>query len=152
MLQDLRYAVRSLFRDPSFALSAILTLALGIGATTAIFSVVNAVVFRPLPVERPDRLVAILNQSAATGRTSLNVSAQDFDDWKAQSRSFQVMAYYQGGETSVTLTNSADYATAYRVTPGFFEALDVRASTGRLFSAEKEQSGGPLAAVISDAF
>src|SRR5688500_8822205 len=102
VLQDLRYAVRSLLRQPSFAIAAILTLALGIGATTAIFTVVNAVVFRPLPVERPDRLVTILNQNAVTGSISPAVSAQDVDDWKAQSRSFAVIAYYQGGETSVT--------------------------------------------------
>src|SRR5215211_4408023 len=130
LLQDLRYAVRSLFRDPSFALSTILTLALGIGATTAIFSVVNAVVFRPLGVERPDRVVAVVNRSATTGQTSLNVSAQDFDDWKARNRSFQAMSYYQGGETSVTLNRSADYATVYRVTEGFFETLGVRAAMG----------------------
>jgi predicted permease len=151
-LQDLRYAVRSLFRQPSFAIAAILTLALGIGATTAIFTVVNAVVFRPLPVERPDRLVAILNQSAVTGRTNLTVSAQDFDDWKAQSRSFAVMAYYQGGETSVTLDRGADYVTVYRVTPGFFDALGVRTSIGRLLSPAEEQPGGPLSVVITDAF
>ena len=126
VLQDLRYAVRSLFRQPSFAMAAILTLALGIGATTAIFTVVNAVVFRPLPVERPDRLVAILNQYRRHRTTNLNVSAQDFDDWKAQSRSFAVMARYQGGETSVMLDRAADYATVYRVTPGFFDALGVR--------------------------
>ena len=151
-LQDLRYAVRSLFRQPSFAIAAIATLALGIGATTAIFTVVNAVVFRPLPVERPDRLVAILNQSAVTGRTNLTVSAQDFDDWKAQSRSFAVMAHYQGGETSVTLDRGADYATVYRVTPGFFDALGVRTSIGRLLSPAEEQPGGPLSVVITDAF
>jgi predicted permease len=151
-LQDLRYAVRSLFRQPSFAIAAILTLALGIGATTAIFTVVNAVVFRPLPVERPDRLVAILNQTAVTGTINPTVSAQDFDDWKAQSRSFAVMARYQGGETSVRFDGGADYATAYRVTPGFFAALGVPTSIGRVLSPAEEQPDGPLAAVITDAF
>src|SRR5688572_2340724 len=137
VFQDLRFAVRNLFRQPSFALTAILTLALGIGATTAIFTVVNAVVFRPLAVERPDRLVALVNQSAATGTTSLNVSAQDFEDWKAQSRSFQGMAYYSGGEASVTLAQSADYAVVYRVTAGFFDVLGIGTSIGRLPSAEE---------------
>ncbi len=152
LLQDLRYAARSLFRNPSFAIAAILTLALGIGATTAIFTVVNAVVFRPLPVDRPDRLVAILNQTAVTGTINPTVSAQDFDDWKAQSRSFAVMARYQGGETSVTFDRGADYATVYRVTPGFFDALGVRTSIGRLLSPAEEQPGGPLSVVITDAF
>jgi hypothetical protein len=115
--QDLRYALRSLFRQPSFALTSILTLALGIGATTAIFTVVNAVVFKPLAVDRPDRLVAVVNHWTKATRPSLNVSAQDVDDWQAQSRSFRVMARYQGGETSVVLANTADYATVYRISP-----------------------------------
>ena len=89
------------------------TLALGIGATTAIFTVVNAVVFRPLAVDRPDRLVAIVNQYTTSPRPSLNVSAQDFEDWQAQSRSFRVMARYQGGETSIMLGNTADYAVVH---------------------------------------
>ena len=152
LLQDLRYAVRNLFRHPGFAFSAILTLALGIGATTAIFSVINAVVFRPLAIERPDRVVAIVNQFTTATRPSLNVSAQDFDDWQAQSRSFRTMARYQGGETSIMLDNTADYAVVHSVSPGFFDALGVRASTGRLLSAGEEQPGGPLAAVIADGF
>ena len=152
LLQDLRYAIRSLFRQPSFAAAAILTLALGIGATTAIFSVVNSIVFRPLPFERPDRLVAITNLSTGTGNRQLNVSAPDFHDWRREARSFQAMAYYAGGETSVTLNNTADYASVYRVTPGFFEALGARAAVGRVLTPEEEKPGGPLAVVITDAF
>src|SRR5688500_2117626 len=152
LLQDLRYAIRCLFRQPSFAFTAIFTLALGIGATTAIFSVVNSIVFRPLPFERPDRLVAITNLSQRTGNRQLNVSAPDFHDWRSEARSFQAMAYYAGGETSVTLNNTADYASVYRVTPGFFEALGARAAVGRLLTPEEEKPGGLLAVVITDAF
>src|SRR5688572_29510635 len=119
MLQDLRYAVRSLFRQPSFALTAILTLALGIGSTTAIFSVVNAVLMRPLPFAEPERIVAVMNYLTRTGSTSTNVSAPDFHDWKRQSQSFEALAYYAGGEWSVTVNGAADYALAFRVTPGF---------------------------------
>jgi len=122
--QDLRYALRSLFRQPSFALTSILTLALGIGATTAIFTVVNAVVFRPLAVDRPDRLMAVINQWTTENRQGVNVSAQDFDDWQAQSRSFRVMARYRGGETSIVLANTAEYATA-TATPRFRTVLVV---------------------------
>ena len=150
--QDLRYALRSLFRRPSFAITAILTLALGIGATTAIFSVVNAIVFRPLPFEQPDGIVALTNVNAQTGARSFTVSAPDFHDWKARSQSFEAMAYYIGGETSVTLKDSADYAAVYRVTPGFFESLGVRVRAGRLLSPEEEAPGGPLSVVITDAF
>ena len=151
-VQDLRYAVRSFFRHPSFAVTAILTLALGIGATTAIFSVVNSVVFRPLPFEDPGRIVAITNLSARTGNPSVNVSAPDFHDWREQSRSFAAMGYYYGSESSVTLGDRADYAMVLHVSPGFFDALGARAARGRLLTAEELRPGGPLGAVITDAF
>ena len=113
---------------------------------------IGDVVFRPLAVDRPNRLVAIINQDTTSSRPSLNVSAQDFDDWQAQSRSFRVMARYQGGETSIMLGNSADYAVVHLVSPGFFDTLGVRVAAGRLLNADEEQPGGPLAAVISDGF
>ena len=152
LLQDLRYALRSLVRQPSFALTAILTLALGIGATTAIFSVVHAVVLSPLPYPEPDRIVAIQNVWTKTGARNLTVSAPDFEDWKRQSRSFAAMAHFAGAETSVTLEGAADYAAVYRVTPGFFETLGAKAIAGRLLTSEEQTRGGPAAVVITDAF
>jgi len=152
LLQDLRFAFRSLVRQPAFALTAIVTLALGIGATTAIFSVVNAVLLRPLPFPDSDRLVAITNFWTRSASRATTVSAPDFHDWKAQSQSFSAMAYFQGGQASVTLPAGADYARVYRITPGFFEALGARASLGRLLSEAELQPNGPLAAVISDTF
>ena len=151
-LYDLRYAWRSLLRQPSFALTAILTLALGIGATTAIFSVVHAILLRPLPYADSDRIVALMNFWTQTGRRGTTVSAPDFHDWKAQNQSFGSFAYYSGGETSVTLNGAADYAFAYRVTPEFFDVLGARPSLGRLLSNEEQQPGGPMAVVISHAF
>ena len=151
LVQDLRYAVRSLRRQPSFALTAILTLALGIGATTAIFSVVHAVIVRPLPFDRADRLVAIQNFWTERGARVQSVAAPDFHDWKAQSTSFEAMGYYTGGEWSVTVNGSADYAMAFGVTPGFLEALHARAAVGRLFS-EEEMRVGALSVVITDAY
>ena len=151
LIQDLRYAVRSLRRQPSFALTAILTLALGIVATTAIFSVVHAVIVRPLPFERADRLVAVQNFWTERGVKFQSVSAPDFHDWKAQSTSFEAMGYYTGGEWSVTVNGSADYAMAFGVTPGFLEALHARAARGRLFS-EEEMRVGALSVVITDAY
>ena len=130
LLLDLRFALRSLARHPGFALTAIVTLALGIGATTAIFSVVNAVVLRPLPYERADRIVAIRNHWTKSGLRANSVSAPDFYDWRAQAQSFQSMGYYTGGENSVTIGAAADYASVWRVTPGFFESLGARAAIG----------------------
>ena len=152
LIHDLRYALRSLLRQPSFALTAVLTLALGIGATTAIFSVVNAVLLQPLPFERPDRLVAITNYWTKTGSIGSTVSAPDFFDWEAQNQSFASLAYFNGGETSLTVDGTADYAFAYLVTPRFFETLGVRAAKGRLLTTEELAAGGPPAAVISDSF
>jgi putative ABC transport system permease protein len=152
LVQDLRYAARTLVRQPGFTLTAVLTLTLGIGATTAIFSVVNAVVLRPLPLEQSDRVVVVTNFYTARGVRGQAASAPDFYDWKEQSRSFEVLAYYQGSETSVTVGGTADYAMAVGITPGFLEALRAKAQLGRLFSAEEQRPGGPLAVLITDAF
>jgi putative ABC transport system permease protein len=123
VVQDLRYALRSLFRQPSFALTSILTLALGIGATTAIFTVVNAVVFKPLAVDRPDRLVAVVNQWTIATRPSLNVSAQDFDDWQAQSRSSFTI---EGSTPLLPAGARSPQAILNVATPDYFRTLRVR--------------------------
>ena len=148
LLQDVRYAIRSLLRQPSFALTAILTLALGIGATTAMFSVLNAVILRPLAFEDADRIVALQNSWVRTGPTQ-QISAPDFHDWQARSRSFEAMGYYAGGQLSVTIDKAADYALAFRVTPGFFPTLRARAALGRLLTDEEQAEGGPLAIVLT---
>ncbi len=150
--QDLRYTVRNLRRQPGFACTAILTLALGIGLTSAIFSVVNAVVLRPLPFRDADRVVSVQNYYVTAGRRGLTVSAPDFADWRDQSRSFEHLAYYAGGETSVSVGGTAEYASAFVVTPGFFDTLGVEARLGRLPDANTWRAGGPLAVVVTDGF
>jgi putative ABC transport system permease protein len=152
LVQDLRFALRSLVRQPGFALTAILTLGLGIGATTAIFSVVDAIILRPLPFARADRVVAVRNHWTNSGLIASTVSAPDYHDWQAQSRSFQAIAYYQGGEASVTLGPTADYVSVFTVTPQFFAVIGARATVGRLPGEQEQQPNGPLWAVISDAF
>jgi putative ABC transport system permease protein len=151
-LQDVRYSVRNLLRQPTFALTAILTLALGIGASTAMFGVVNAVLLRPLAFPEPDRIVAVTNFWLKSGTRGQNVSWQDFDDWKEQSQSFAALARYSGWETSVTVQGAGTYATVYNVTPGFFEALRMTTSVGRMMTAEEVSGQGSLVAVITDAF
>ena len=152
LLQDLRYATRNLLRQPTFALTAILTLALGIGASTAMFGVVNAVLLRPLPFPEPDRVVAVTNFWLKSGTRGATVSAPDFRDWKEQSHSFAALGHYGGGETSVTIQGAGAYANVYRITPEFFEALGVTTSIGRLLTADELAATGPLAVVITDAF
>jgi predicted permease len=152
LLQDLRFAVRTLRRQPGFAATAILTLALGIGATTAIFSVVEAVVLRPLPFVTPERIVAVTNHYVKTGLTGGTVSGPDVVDWREQSRSFAVLAHYRAFETSVQVGGTADYATVAWVSPGFFDVFGASAQLGRLLSAGESMPDGPPAAVVSDAY
>ena len=151
LAQDLRFAIRSLLRQPDFSLTAILTLALGIGATTAIFTVVNGVILRPLPFDEPHRIVAVQNYWVNDGTPQQNVSAPDFHDWKAQSTSFEAMAYYTGGEWSATVNGTAQYVMVFGIAPGFFEALHAQAAVGRLFS-EQELRQGALSVVLTDAY
>jgi putative ABC transport system permease protein len=152
LLQDLRYSLRTLLRQPTFALTAILTLALGIGASTAMFGVVNAILLRPLPFPDPERIVVVTNYWLKTGTRSSTVSDPDFRDWRDRNSSFSVMGYYSGGENSVTVRGVSAYATVLRVTPGYFEALDARTSLGRLLSVEELTDAGQQAAIITDAF
>ncbi len=91
-LQDIRYAIRMFLKRPFFTAIAVLTLALGIGANTAILSVVNAVLLSPLPYEEPDRLMGVWENQASTGRREQPVSIPNFTDWKEQNRSFELMA------------------------------------------------------------
>jgi putative ABC transport system permease protein len=151
-LQDARYSIRTLLRQPTFALTAILTLALGIGASSAMFGVVNAVLLRPLAFPEPDRIVAVTNFWLKSGTRGQNVSWQDFGDWKEQSQSFAAMGRFGGWQTSVTVQGVGSYAFVTRVTPGFFEALGLRTSSGRMLTPDEISGKGPLSAVITDAF
>ena len=153
LLQDARYGIRTLIRQPGFAATAILTLALGIGATTAIFSVVNAVVLRPLPFAEPDRVMVVTNLNTRTGTRNTTISGPDFFDWRAQQRSFEALSYFTGaGETSVTIDNVSDYISVARVAPGYFKVFGVPAIAGRLFTPEEERPSDHDVVVISDAF
>ena len=153
LLQDIRYGIRTLTRQPGFAATAIVTLALGIGATTAIFSVVNAVVLRPMPFDQPDRIVVVTNRNLKTGNVNTTVSGPDFHDWRAQSRSFEALTYFTFGlESSVTVNNVSDYAATARISPGFFRVFGATALIGRLFTTDEEQPREGDVAVITEAY
>lgn len=153
--RDTRYAVRSLARNPGFAAGAVLTLALGVGANTTVFSVVNTVLLKPLPYRDPDRIVRLSNASSGVqSRASLwsQVSILDFEDWQRDSRTFEAMAYYASRETSVISGGSAEYARVTRVSPDFFRVFAVEPILGRLFTTDemKARSGGAL--LVSHAY
>ena len=149
-MADIRYAVRVLARRPAFTLVAVLTLAVGIGANTAIFSVVNAVLLRALPYDQPDRIVRLWELSARG--TPNNVSHPNFLDWRARARSFEVMSEYAGGTQTVIGGAEAVFADAYVVTDGFFRVFGVAPALGRTFVAEETREGGIPAGVVSHEF
>jgi len=145
-LRDLRYAGRSLRRSPGFSALVALIMALGIGADTAVFSVVNAVLLKPLSYRDPDRIVRLTNP--LTTRTALvpmslkAVSIPNFQDWHDQSSSFEAMAYYQSFEASVMTGSEAEYAQTTKVSPEFFRVIGVEPVVGRSFTPEELKLGG----------
>ncbi|MGH9703897.1 MAG: ABC transporter permease [Candidatus Acidiferrales bacterium] len=139
--QDLRYGIRMMAKNPGFTLVAVLALALGIGANTAIFSVIDAVILRPLPFAAPGRLVTLWGTNMQRGNSRGSASYPDFMDWRAQSRSFEGMAAWH--ESDFTLTGSGDPAHLYGVvvSPSLFHLLGVSPQIGRDFLPEEEDPG-----------
>ena len=149
--QDFRFASRQFRRAPGFVAVVVLTLALGIGATTAIFSVVNGVLLRALPYPDADRIVQLWELDER--RNQIQVADANFDDLRTQSRSFATLAEMSGvGVITVTGTADATRARVAVVSHDFFPALGVRPVLGRLFVADEEQHGGRPAIVLAHAF
>jgi putative ABC transport system permease protein len=153
--KDLQYATRTLLKKPGFTLVVLLTLALGIGANTAIFSVVSAVILRPLPFREPEQLVNIWEGRAGTvyrrGEESrfIYVRPGTFHDWREQSQSFQSMASYSWRTMLLTGRDKAEMLWANHVTEGFFETLGTRAELGRTFSADDYGPGAGRVVILS---
>ena len=147
--QDLHFGLRALRKSPGFSVIAILILALGIGANTAIFSVVNAVLLRPLPFENPSRLV--WSWGACTLCDGAAVSPPDFLSYRAQNRSFEHYGAMSGGDSLFNLTGSDKpiQIKGSMVTAGFFEALGVQPRYGRVFSVSDEQVNDPQVIILS---
>ena len=149
LVQDVRVGARMLRRNPMFAAVAILTLALGIGANTAIFSLVNAVLLRPLPFPAPDRLVLIWATNTKNGDTQDVASYPDVEAWRAQSRSFDGMAAFTSRGAMLAGDERAELVPALQTMPGFFETLGIQPAMGRTFRAEEEAPGSRVV-VLSD--
>lgn len=152
-LQDIRYGFRILLRKPGFTLLAALTLALGIGANTAIFSVVDAVLLRPLPFRNPDNLVQLFETELSPGNFPL--TGQDFLDWRAQNRTFADMAVYSHQESfNVTAPGAAEpeRVQAVRTQANFFDMLGVAPVRGRAFLNGEDQAGKNHVALLSYGF
>ena len=148
-LADCRYALRVLGRSKGFALVAIFTLALGIGATTAIFSVVEGVVLAPLPYKEPDRLVLVLLYNQRL-KSPIYLSYSDFRDWRRKSRSFAGMAAFTPQGFDLSSPGTPEHLSGQLVTWEFFSTLGVRPALGREFTSAEDVYGGAHVAIISD--
>jgi hypothetical protein len=135
LLQDLRYGLRQLGRNPGFTAVAVITLALGIGANTAVFSLLDAVLLRPLPYSHPNRLFQLFPTEAG-GYAMVASSYPDFEDWKEQSRTFQEMAAYQQEDLNLTGTSYPERLRALSSTPGLFALLGTHLALGREFGPD----------------
>jgi predicted permease len=137
-----RFGVRQLRKNPTFALTTILTLALGIGATTAIFSLVYAVMLKPLPFPESDRLVWLSQEDHSTGAaTPESLSYPDYFDWRAQSRTFSGLASFTSGNVTLTGMGEAQHLTSQTVSSNLFQVLGVAPMLGRDFLWEEEKAG-----------
>src|SRR2546423_5955385 len=145
MSNDIRYGLRQLFKHPAFTLIAVLTLALGIGANTAIFSVVNAVLLKPLPFPAPDELVAVggvdLNETTSPPKLS-SMCYPDFFDFRDQNQSFSGIAVYRYRNLALVDEQEAQSILAQNVSGEFFDVLGIRPLLGRGFTRADEQAGG----------
>ena len=144
---DGRYALRQLRKSPGFTALAIVTLALGIGATTAIFSVVYGVLLQPLPYPDPDRIVAVF-EVTSKGRPS-RLADPNFDDFRDQSRSFQAIAKYSRLEASVAGASEPTRTRVAYVSPAFLRVLGVQPVLGRDFDAEDARKGAAPTLLVS---
>src|SRR5262245_58092630 len=147
LLQDLRYGVRMLLKNPVFTSIAIITLALGIGANTAIFSVVNAVLLRALPFNEPERLVRLSSVRVNDPNSRISVSYADFLDWQKETSIFAHAACYSGGNAVLTLGEEPERIRTALVTEEFFDALGAPMRLGRAFTAEESKSGSPVVVI-----
>ncbi len=150
ILQDVRYALRMLRKSPGFTLVAVLTLALAIGANTAVFSVLNGVLLRPLPFHQSDRLVALYQNMPNFEHGS--ISYDNLRDWQRMNHSFESMAGYRETGYSLTGLGDAEQVQAEMVSHEFFPILQVQPILGRTFTPEEDVLHGPKTAVISEHF
>ena len=148
-LRDLRYGARILRRAPGFAMVAIVTLGLGIGAATAVFSVVHGVLLAPLPYPQADRIVRVF-QIDSNGRRMGAASEPNFNDWKSSTRAFRAMAQMSPGPAPVTIGNDTSMITGGSVSREFFDVMGVYPIVGRTFSNDELRVGAPASVIISD--
>jgi putative ABC transport system permease protein len=152
LFQDVRYGLRTLLKKPGFTAIAILTLALGIGANTAIFTVVNSVLLQALPFHEPDRLMTLWEKNLSRGQVHGSAGAADFNDWKNRNRSFTTLAAYFNWNFNLTDVDEPRRIQAALVTEDFFQLLGVNPELGRTLDSEYFKEGNDNVVVLSHNF
>src|SRR5260370_9712634 len=145
--QNLRYGLRILAKSTGFALTAVLTLAIGIGANTAIFTVVNSIILRPLPFHDPGRLMIVSERDPKFEDAS--VAYQNFTDWRDQNSSFREMALFRQRDYTITGDRGPDHIEGREISAGFFTLLGVRPAVGRDIRPEEDQEGSAPVVLLS---
>ncbi|MGC1385327.1 MAG: ABC transporter permease, partial [Candidatus Acidiferrales bacterium] len=148
LLQDLRYGIRMLLKNPGFTAVAIMTLALGIGVNSAAYSVVNGVLLNPLPFPHPDQLVALYESGAEFDRSS--ISYPNFLDWQRRNNVFSQIAVYRSDSFNLTGSGEAEQVDTMMVSSDFFSILGVSPIAGRTFTKEDDHVGAALTAMLSE--
>jgi putative ABC transport system permease protein len=149
LVKDIRYGIRSLLKRPGFTAVALITLALGIGANSAMFTVVNAVLLRPLPYPEPERIVLLEGINPAKGITLSNLSAPDFADWQTQNQVFEKLAGFFSGGFLLTSGDEIERVRGTLVTADFFPLFGVNTRLGRTLQADDSQPGREPVVVLS---
>ena len=152
LIQDVRYGLRMLLKNPGFSAIAVLTLALGIGANSTLFSVVNGVLLRPLPFPNSDRLAAVWEFVPEKGWNREPFSYPDFTDWREQTKSFEKMAAFSYVGATLEEGGSAEFVTGAAVSADLFPLLSARPQLGRVFTAEEDRPGASRVVVLSHGF
>jgi putative ABC transport system permease protein len=150
LLNDLRYTMRMLRKSPLFTLAVVCTVALAIGANTAIFSVVNAVMLRPLPYEQPNRLVWIAEKNDKLNLPTFAASVLNYLSWKEQSRTFEPMAAFGFATFNLTGLGDPEQLTGGTVTPSLFPLLGIKPLLGRAFAADEDRPGSAKVVMIGE--
>src|SRR5262245_47101363 len=146
---DLRYGARMLFKRPGFTLIAVITLALGIGANTAIFSVVNGVLLRPLPYREPDRLVRVYSEFPTMSLRKFWISPPEYVDIQKEAKSWESIGAWSSGGVNIASTGAPIRVTSAGVTRSLIDTLGVQPALGRNFTPGEDTAGGKRVAVIS---
>jgi len=147
-MNDLKFAFRQLLKNPGFTAVAVLTLALGIGANTAIFSVINAVVLRPPPFQEPERLVFVSEKSK--DMDNMSVAYPNFLDWQRQQEGFSSLTAFRTEEWNLTGDGHPERVTGLQVSAGFFPTLGVQPLRGRVFTSDEDKVGGERVVVLAE--